>query len=182
MLPVLIATASALPPLVERSVDASILADPSMAVVVFIRPETAGTPTKAIVLDEKGSVLGEARGNGWFAATVTPGSHTFVVWGDAPSALPAELEAGEISYVKIAPDPASSVGQVVLHGLGPSHPDWDAVGRWTSGGVRAYAVHHEAAAAWGASRASDVQAMVARAKPHPDAAPLTADDGVVTRR
>lgn len=182
MLPLLIASASALPPLVERSVDASILADPSRAVVVFIRPTTTGTPTKAIVLDENGRVLGEARGNGWFTATVAPGSHTFVVWGDAPSALPAELEAGEIYYVKVAPDPASAVGQVVLHGLGPSRPDWDAVRGWTSGGVRAYAVHHEAAAAWGMSRTSDVQGVIARAKPHPEAAALTPDDGVRTRR
>jgi hypothetical protein len=187
MFALLTATALAGPPLVVRSKTATPEADPAKAVVVFIRPNTTARAIKPAILDEAGRVIAEVRVDSWVAAKLDPGPHTLVSWGESTPTLKADLEAGEVYYVKVANKMGSIwTSRFVLEALGPTRPGWDQVGRWTTRGTRGWEVDEQISGAYATLRKADIDVVLQKSASewaaYSDAErterTLTPDDGV----
>jgi hypothetical protein len=100
------------------------------ALVVFVRPSRFAFAIGANVLDERGRFLGDSRAAGYFAVTVPPGHHEFTVWAENTDAIAADVVAGRVYFVEVAPTMGAFSAQMHLRAIKPGLPSWQRRDEW----------------------------------------------------
>jgi len=105
-------------------------ARPDVATVVFVRPSWFAAAVDHILIDESGRFLGESQAQSRFAATLTPGHHTLILWVPAGNtdAVDATLAAGQTYYVEVVPTMVND-RLIAIH---PASPEWSELPAWLS--------------------------------------------------
>lgn len=118
------------PYMTKLEVARAVVANPSAATVVFVRPSGYGGRQKVVILDERGRFLGECWGKTHFAVAVPPGEHTFIAWSEGTPALHATLEPGKIYYVEVGFVIGFWSGRARLFAVGPQRQQWRDIVHW----------------------------------------------------
>ncbi|APR78076.1 Hypothetical protein A7982_03423 [Minicystis rosea] len=100
-----------------------------VATVVFVRPSSDAEGLTPVVLDEQGRFLGQSWTKSYFAVTVAPGEHRFVVCSDRHAGLRARLAAGKRYVVEIVWGGRGS-GRMIPRAMRPGSEGWGELGRW----------------------------------------------------
>ena len=73
------------------------------AVVVFVYPEVPTRATQTTILDGQGNFLGTSFPGSHFGVLMPPGEQVFFSWAEDTTPLRANLAAGRVYYVLVAP-------------------------------------------------------------------------------
>lgn len=96
----------------------------SAATVVFVRPSTMRPTNVVTIFDAQGRFLGDAQTGSHFSVKVSPGKHLFIAWAENTAPLEADLLAGRIYYVEVAPAIGALSARVHLLTISPRVGAW----------------------------------------------------------
>jgi hypothetical protein len=99
-----------------------------VATVVFVRPAISAQGLTPVVLDEQGRFLGQIWTASYFAVTVAPGEHRFVVCSSQHAGLRARLAPGKRYVVEVVWEPGSR--RMIPRAMRPGSEGWGELGRW----------------------------------------------------
>lgn len=111
---------------------APIAGAPDAATVVFVRPSGYAGNIRATILDNKGRFLGDSLPSSYFAVKVPPGEHVFISWAENTGALRANLAAGKIYFIEVAPKMGALSARVHLLAITPRSSSWKKLDEWMS--------------------------------------------------
>jgi len=81
----------------------AIQAPAGKALIVFVRPSGMAYAIDFTVFDDKGKFIGQVPAKGHVMHTAAPGRHRYAVWAENTAVLDAEVAAGKIYIVEVAP-------------------------------------------------------------------------------
>jgi hypothetical protein len=102
----------------------ALVAPPDSAVIVFVRPSSLGFAIKTTILDEQGHFLGDSMAKSHFAVTVPPGRHMFIAWAENTGVLVADVAAGKVYFVEVAPRMGWWSARMHLFAISPRSESW----------------------------------------------------------
>jgi hypothetical protein len=108
----------------------SLKAGDGQALVVFVRPSAYAFAIGGNILDENGKFLGDSLAQSYFAVPMAPGHHLFTVWAENTDAISADLAAGRVYYVEVAPTMGAFSAQIHLRAIKPGQPSWPQLSGW----------------------------------------------------
>jgi hypothetical protein len=107
-----------------------IVAEPSAATVVFIRPNKVVFGAVLPIVDENGHFYGNLAANHYMVARVAPGHHVFTSWvryGGSEDSVQADLLAGRVYYVRAEVIDQGFSGHSQVTAIKPGSSEWTAV-------------------------------------------------------
>jgi len=100
------------------------------ALIVFLRPGGYASGITFTVIDENGEFVGQTPAKGHVLHVTDPGKHRYLVWAENTAVLEAEVAAGKVYFVRVAPRMGAWTARGHLLALKPGGPDWDQVDEW----------------------------------------------------
>jgi hypothetical protein len=95
-----------------------------------VRPSGWAGGAKITVLDQNGRFLGESWGETYYAVRMPPGQYTFTAWTEGTHALRADVAAGHIYYVELAPTVGWWSARLRLRAIKPGGDAWAELPGW----------------------------------------------------
>lgn len=101
----------------------------NQALVVFMRPGRMAGMVSSSIFDGK-EFIGVLMDNTYIVAAETPGTHRFMVLGEAADFLGADLEAGKVYFAVVAIRMGVWRARFSLKPVTPNDEDWTKVREW----------------------------------------------------
>jgi len=104
------------------------------ATIVFFRDSGLAYAVNFAILDQAANFLGDAVSRSDFSVQVRPGRYFFVAkGGEGTDAMQAEVAAGHVYYVRVAPRMGMWLAGVELDPIKPGEQEWSRLSTWLTG-------------------------------------------------
>ncbi len=104
---------------------------PDSATIVFFRDSGVGFAVNFAIMDQGANFLGDSVARSDFSVQVPPGRYFLVAkGGEGTDAVQAEVEAGRVYYVRVAPRMGMWQARVELDPIKPGEEEWTRLGHW----------------------------------------------------